>query len=41
MKMKNPKDFIPDHNLEPDEDEFNQDEFDDYQQLKEDEAMED
>lgn len=37
--MKDPKeiqDFVPDHNLIPDENDFDQDEYDDYQQSLED-----
>lgn len=37
--MKEPKDFIPDHDLCEPEEEFDQDAWDDYQQTKEDLAM--
>ena len=47
MTMKNttfaiwedPEDHIPDHDLDPIEDDFDQDSWDDYQQSKEDLAM--
>jgi len=38
---REPEDFIPDHNLNQDESDLDQDLFDDYQQSKEDLAMED
>lgn len=38
--MEDPKDEIPDHDLIPEETDFDQDAWDDYQQSKEDLAME-
>ena len=39
--MLNPKDHIPDHDFDEPENDFDQDEWEDYQQSKEDSAMED
>lgn len=37
--MNDPKDFIPDHDLNEPDNDFNQDSFDDNEQAKEDLAM--
>lgn len=40
MKIEFTPDHIPDHDIDPDETEFDQDAYDDYQQAKEDLSME-
>lgn len=39
--MRDPKDFIPDHDLDEPENDFDQDTWEDNEQSKEDAAMED